>query len=222
MSLLKTLPLLAFTLCARPALADVVTYNISTDGLETPFADALKLPRFDDGLGDLMSVQIRISTQFDVNVSAENLAPVPQILTVDAAVFGALLDSKGQTLHTEAPYATDILLLDAYDGALDAAGPSGFRDQLFSYSASAVIDIPASDFDTFTGTGPALQYQAEDDSSIASDVGNVISDLDIEVGLRVQLIYRYSPPAPSGLPALQTAQADPVGAFREPDAPALA
>ena len=222
MSLLKSLPLLALALCPTPALADVLVHSVSTNALEAPFSQPLELPRFDPTLGDLISVQIRFSMVHEVNLSAENLAPVPQILTVDAAVFSGLMDSEGRLLHTEAPFATDVIVLQAFDGMLDGAGPSGVRDQLFRYTASDVIDVPSSDHGAFLGTGSALTFLAEDYSSVSSDVGNVVSDLEVNVGLRVQIIYRYSQPASPGPVSLQSAHDGPLGTLREPDAPLLA
>lgn len=221
LSLQKTLPLLALALFSMPARADVQVHTVSTNAAEAPFVQELELPRFDASLGELLSVQIRLSTVYEVDVSAENLARVPQIVTVDAAAFSALLDSRNQVLHSDAPFATDVLVLQAFDGTLDGAGPSGVRDQLFSAVSSTVIDVPSENFAPFVGTGAALHFQAEDFSSIGSEVGNVVSDIDVNVAVRIQLIYRYSPAAPAAPTSVQTAQADALRAMREPDAAPL-
>lgn len=226
-----SLILLASMAIPELAQAGTLSFSASVPGSggvqSTNFSETISVPKFDPGLGDLLSVAIKLTGTVEGSVRGESSDASETNLTLALqATLTAALDEGGFLgafdLVTAIPVVSETQTVTAFDGVVDFGGTSGFSILDASNTAldAATITADSSLFfdlvsgqevlDAFTASSAgvvenvSLIVDAIGQSS-ATGPGNVSSSFSTSAGATLNIHYNFEgntpvpTPEPTGL-----------------------
>lgn len=191
--------LLLLCLCAPLAGAATVTHVASAPMATTDWTVTLQIPRFDAGLGTLLSVSFELGDSLKATFQVENLA----------SSANTVRDSSKATITLSRPDNTGLVqafsafeytnTFPAFDGVMDFGGTSGIiAPNLIAYTTASATSTAPADLALFTGTGTiGLPCKVVGRSYTSDTAGNVIHGVFTKAAANVAVTYTYEVVVPS-------------------------
>lgn len=194
-SRIATTAMTAAVALVAACLGDEVTHNAKIEFNKLSWTRGMEIPKFDQSLGKLESVNIQFQGAIRGDIYVESKSGLPA--TVTTFLKGTLvLRRPDQTDITKTePEVKKVNDFPAYDRALDYSGFSGatYLRQYSEQSSSFSTTDPA-DLELFTATVPnetiALSVEATGQSS-ASGSGNLSTKFRTEASAEIAVTYAY-------------------------------
>ncbi len=183
-----------------PAQAGTIFFSDTFAMSTTNWSGQLEIPLFDPSLGTLTGIHFFLEGNVLGNVQFESLDAEPT--TVETYLQAEITLSRPDlsTIVVTTPVADNSDDVDAFDGVIDFAGPSGRSYFGLAAYASTGVDSPppASDLALFTGVGSIFLPIAAAGTSSATGAGNLITifNTQAEATATVTYTYRETPPVP--------------------------
>jgi hypothetical protein len=164
----------------------------------TNWNQTVSIPKFDPNLGTLQQIQFSITGHSVGSARAESLDAAPSNVTLTFQNTITLTRPDLSVIVVAIPQAMFNDTLQAFDGVIDFAGPSGVSHNNLMAMASngAVSPPPGSDLALFTGVGNIVLPITAVGTSSATGAGNLISQFTSQASADVQVCYLYQPNTP--------------------------
>src|SRR5689334_18186509 len=126
---------------SAPAQTQQVCFSASLPDLATNWEADAHVPRFDTGLGTLVSVDVQSDSSLTATASVESLDATPTVVRLQFQITVTVNLPDGQLLPVTVPLGSFNDSLGPFDGTVDFAGTSGMTHAGIhatdSHSASA-------------------------------------------------------------------------------------
>jgi hypothetical protein len=160
----------------------------------TDYTKDVSVSQFDPSLGTLTGVEIINDATFTSAIKIESLDNAPSEVT--ATVSGTLaLQGPGVNSLVTSPENSEKVNVDAFDGTMDFAGPSGhdFGTKRATGSQAVTLSAANQDLSAFVGTGAVNFTETAHATSSASGPGNLLSMINSTASGNLRVIYHYTP-----------------------------
>ncbi len=163
-----------------------------------PWADVVRVRRFDPAQGQLVRARLTIDAFVRADLAVENLGETPSAVSAHAIALVTVQSPNGVPF-AQLPFQTDVLWTTAaYDGLTDFAGASGRRAfRSGRQRAEVVIEDPALllYFMGVPGAGGVVELPVSAFGSTAIVGGSLQADrAQLDAGVRVRVEYTTAQP----------------------------
>ncbi|QDV92094.1 hypothetical protein RAS2_32070 [Phycisphaerae bacterium RAS2] len=178
-------------------------HSISFSDVLTPqptsFSRNLVVPRFDDQLGELQSIDLSFTGNVLGTARFESLNPNPRDVVLNLSAHLEIRNPDQSLLTVTNPIVSIPAHAGAFDGVIDFGGSSGatfpnLQGQvvlpLFTLTDPAALD-------QFVGSGTLAFPVHASATSFGSGPGNIIYSFSTLSAASMDIIYRYEVPEPS-------------------------
>lgn len=173
-------------------------FSDSIPVMTTSWNEDLTFPLFDPALGDLKSVEFRLTTQLTGSMAFESLDMQATTVTMDFAADITVFRPGGLSpILTNSPSQSFVTNVTAFDGNIDFMGGSGASFPNLSVSEVNVVIAPPppTDLTLFTGLagnpGTITLPVVASGTSSGSGAGNLIQQFMQEAEAELEVCYNY-------------------------------
>lgn len=165
----------------------------------TNFSRSLVVPRFNDQLGDLQSIDLAFTGDVLGTARFESLNPIPREVVLNLSAHLEIRNPDQSPLTVTNPIVSIPAHAGAFDGVIDFGGTSGAT--FANLQGQVVLPIvtitdPAA-LDQFVGAGTLAFPVHASAISFGSGPGNIIYSFSTLSAASMDIIYRYEVPEPS-------------------------
>lgn len=195
-------PLAAFALATGALAQTQQCFTAAVASQPTDWASSVTIPKFDSGLGTLLSVSVQLDARIEGDAKIENFAPSPVAATL--LFQGEIQVQRPDTsvIVLASPSVAFADALSGFDGTIDFDGTSGesHLGVVGNASNTASFTNPPDDLSLFvappaSGQTITLPVTARG-TSTATGSGNVITQFTQVASAQIVVCYTYAPNNP--------------------------
>jgi hypothetical protein len=157
----------------------------------TGWRDSMAVARFDPALGNLASVQIRLTSSMNASAKAENHGAMPGVMQV-AQLAQTTLSMEGASLATTAARVERMLSFGGSDGVDDFGGAGGIADEArTAHVTQAVTLSDGATLAAFTGSGTVDLALRSEGQGMVSGPASFLAEIAALSDAAVEVTYSY-------------------------------